>query len=269
MSKRSKSKRKSWLVNPKQIGNWLDKASDQLAAADYIGVIQTCQRVLRYVPPKSEQRVDALHYIGIAHLMLQNFSEAYEVISEALAHNPDDPDLWYNRGVASRYTMRSGQAVRDFERAIELGSEHQLREKFVEELKFSRKIAEAALQLRGPNFTLAQLIEQEGLFQQGLKLMTDQKWPEAETVFRQVIKMGDCLPQPWGNLGSCLAMQQRYDEAEEAWKKALDLEPNYEHAHRNLAMLPEMRRRGGPQSVLLTEPFKSRGIKKTLTFLKE
>ncbi len=31
--------------------------------------------------------------------------------------------------------------------------------------------------------------------------------------------MGDCLPQPWGNLGICLMMQERYDEAEAALKR--------------------------------------------------
>ena len=49
--------------------------------------------------------------------------------------------------------------------------------------------------LRGPDFTLDQLIEQEDLFQNGLQLK------EAEQAFQASIAMGDCLPQPGGNLG--------------------------------------------------------------------
>jgi superkiller protein 3 len=269
MNKKPKqSQRKGWLVSPQQIAGWLDKASAQMVEADYNGVLQTCQRVLRYALAKSQERAEALQYLGLAHSMLQNYSEAYAAMSAALELSPSDPGLWFNRGMASRYTMRLGQSQRDFERAVELGKKHELKDKFAEALKFSRQLAQSSLQLRGPGFTLEQLIEQEELFQQGLTLMTAKKWPEAEAAFRRVIEMGDCLPQPWGNLGGCLVMQQRYDEAEAAWKRALEIDPKYEHARLNLTILPETRRRGGPQDILLTEPFAGREVKKTITFLK-
>ena len=56
--------------------------------------------------------------------------------------------------------------------------------------------------------------------------------------------MGDCLPQPWGNLGICLMMQERYDEAEEALKRALVIDPKYAIAKNNLAALPKPERLG-------------------------
>ena len=269
MSKKQKrSKRKGWLINPQQVEVWLNKASEQLIRADYAGVVQTCQRILRYAPTASIERVDALHYLGVAHSMLQDFDQAYEALSEALTLRPNDPDLWYNRGLASRFTTRSGQALRDHERAVELGSIHELRDKFVEALDFSRKLAQASLELRGPNFALDQLIEQEELFQQGLKLMANHKWSEAEAIFRRVIAMGDCLPQPWANLAGSLLMQKRYDEAEAAWKRALEIDPDYELARVNLALLPETRRQGPPKSFKMVAPFEGHDLKKSITFLK-
>ncbi len=68
------------------------------------------------------------------------------------------------------------------------------------ELKFARDLVEKTLKLSGPGFTLDQLIEQEDLFQNGLQLMEAGKWKEAEQAFQASITMGDCLPQPWGNL---------------------------------------------------------------------
>jgi superkiller protein 3 len=198
--------------------------------------------------------------------MLQNFPQSYEALTEALSIEPNDADLWYNRGITSRFTARVGQSVRDFERAAELNTNPQLTKRIAEEVKFSRELAEKSMKLRGPDFTLDQLIEQENHYQSGLKFMEIGKWEEAEEAFRRTIEMGDCLPQPWGNLGVSLIMQKRYDEAEEALKRALVIDPKYAIAKKNLADLPEVRRKGGPQMIEISDPFKQVDIKKSISF---
>ncbi len=125
------------------------------------------------------------------------------------------------------------------------------------------------MKMRGPDFTLEQLIEQEELFQQDLKLMEGEKWEEAGQAFQTAIAMGDCLPQPWGNLGISFMMQERYDEAEEALKRAIAMDPTYALAKNNLAALPQFRRTGPPQGVLLNEPFKHTKLKQTIQFIRE
>jgi tetratricopeptide (TPR) repeat protein len=137
------------------------------------------------------------------------------------------------------------------------------------ELKFSRMMAEKSMKLRGPNFTLDQLIEQEDLFQRGLKLMEGGEWHEAELAFQASIELGDCLPQPWGNLGICLMMQERYDEAEAALKRALVIDPRYTIAKENLQALPESRRIGPPEMVVINEPFRDSKLKQSITFIQE
>ena len=79
--------------------------------------------------------------------------------------------------------------------------------------------------------------------------MESGKWEEASKEFQRVIEMGDCLPQPWGNLGTCFIMQEHYDEAEAAFKRALEIDPRYAPAKQNLALLPETRRTGPPKMV--------------------
>jgi hypothetical protein len=49
-------------------------------------------------------------------------------------------------------------------------------------------LAEKTLKLRGPDFTLDQLIEQEDLFQDGLQLMEAGEWEEAEQAFQASIR---------------------------------------------------------------------------------
>lgn len=123
--------------------------------------------------------------------------------------------------------------------------------------------------MRGPNFTLDQLIEQEDLFQRALSLMEQGQWSEAEQAFKASIALGDCLPQPWGNLGICLIMQERYDEAEAALKHALVIDPKYTLAKRNLMMLPETRRTGPPEMIEIKDPFKNSKLKQSITFIEE
>jgi tetratricopeptide (TPR) repeat protein len=248
-----------------ELERWLDQASLQLARSDYDGTIATAQQVLKRAASPA-QRAEALERAGVAYSMLQQFDTAYVALSQALAIRPNDSHLWYNRGLSCRFTMRSGQAVRDFERAVALEQDPALVSKFTQELEFSYQIAQQSRTLRGPDFTLEQLIEQEERFQTAVQMMEREQWVGAEQAFRQVIAMGDCLPQPWGNVGACLIMQQRYDEAEIALRRALDIDPKYEFARRNLKALPAIRRSSEPLMSRISGPFDGHTIKKSIMF---
>ena len=63
-------------------------------------------------------------------------------------------------------------------------------------------------------------------------------------------------------------MQQRYDEAEAALKRALEIDPNYRHARDNLALLPQTRLLGHPPIMQITHPFEGRQIEKSIVFRK-
>jgi tetratricopeptide (TPR) repeat protein len=87
--------------------------------------------------------------------------------------------------------------------------------------------------------------------------------------FQASIEFGDCLPQPWGNLGICLMMQERYDESEAALKRALVIDPKYSIAKKNLQALPETRRKGPPEMVVINEPFRSNKLKQSIMYIEE
>jgi tetratricopeptide (TPR) repeat protein len=271
MSKKSKpsKQKKSLSVQPSQAERLFDFAGQQMQRGDYTGAVTNYERLLRFLPAHSPLRVDVLTQLGTAHAMLQNYPQSYAILTEALELAPNNAEIWFNRGMASRFTLRFGRSFRDFTRAVALNKRPELSEKFHEALQFSREMAEKSITLRGPDFTLDQLIEQEDLFQRGLKLMEERQWEQAEQAFQASIDMGDCLPQPWGNLGICLMMQGRYDEAETALKRALEIDPEYTLAKENLAALPAFRRTGPPDMVMLNEPFKHSKLKQSITFMKE
>src|SRR6266702_3887023 len=254
-SKQSKRRKKVTAISS-QFDKWMDLIGHQIFKGDYREAVTNCERLLNSLPMRASQRVDVLAQLGTAQSMLQNFPQSYEAFSEALALDSNDAGLWFNRSMASRFTIRFGRALRDVERAIELNTRNGLAEQFDEALQFSREMAEASRKLRGPDFTVDQLIEQEDLFQQGLKLMEAGKWKEAGQAFQASIAMGDCLPQPWGNLGICLMMQERYDESEEALRRALVIDPEYTIAKNNLVLLAKTRLEGPPDVVAINEPFR-------------
>lgn len=256
-------------TSPRDIDRWLDRATQQLVAADYESVIATAQRVLRAPVASQEQRAEALERLGAAYTMLQRYTEAYTVISAALTIEPDNPMLWYNRAMASRFTMRLGLSLRDFEQAQELDADGVLAERLREDLPLARSMVASSLKLRGPGFTHDQLITQEELFQEAAEVLSQHRWGEAEALFRQVIAMSDCLPQPQGNLGLCLMMQRRFDEAEAALRRALEIDPKYAIARQNLMGLPLVRASGNLPEIRVSSPFEGQKIKQTLSFLVE
>jgi tetratricopeptide (TPR) repeat protein len=264
-----KGKRKDRLVPKKQIDNWLDQATKQIMQQNFPGVVKTCRRILRYAPAKAKERGEALEHLATAYTMLKQFEEAYQALSQALEINPHYAHLWYNRGLTGRYTMRLVQATRDFEKAVELETDPGQRKKFTKILAQTRRLAESERALRGPDFTLEQLEEQQDLFERGIHLMRREKWTEAEQAFRQVTEMADCLPQPQGNLGLALLMQKKYDEAEAAFKRALEIDPDYDLAKQNLAMLPLTRQTGHTPALALREPFAKTNIGLTVQMVDE
>jgi len=256
------------LVQPRIFEQQIGHAQHQILQGDFAGTIDTCTPVLSHLPRRSSTRVEVLALLGLAHGMLQHYEESYDLFTEALTIDPTNAQLWYNRGLACRYTTRVGQAVRDFERAVAL-SEHdtgELARKFAQELEISRRHIQEAMQEQGVHSTLDQFIEREERFMQAMSLMRLSKWEEAERAFRQIIEMGGHLPQYWGNLGVSLIMQLRYDEAEIALKQALEIDPAYPIARNNLVKLPEIRQSKGPAEIEMRDLSQVTDIKQSITF---
>ena len=177
-SKRSKQKRRPVTTSSSRTDKLMDLMGHQIFQGDYAEAIANGERLLSYLPQHSSERADVFAQLGVAHGMLQNYPQSYEAFTEAVKLAPNNAQFWYNRGMASRYTTRIGRSLRDLERAGELQTTNELPD-LDKALKVSRKLVKDSLKMRGPNFTLDQLIEQEDLFQRGLKLMEACKWEEA------------------------------------------------------------------------------------------
>jgi len=265
---KSPKRPKGWLVGRHQIDDYLSRASEQLANQDYYDAIRTSKRILQYLPKKDKVYAEALGIIGMAYAIQKRFEESYQTLSEAVQIDPENSYLLFNRGLSARFTSRSGQSLRDFEQVALMKKDSMITERIQDELEFAKKVAISEMKMRSKNFTLDQLVEQQESFQRGNQLSGEEKWQEAEAAFRKSIELGDCLPQPWGNLGICLVMQDRFDEAEEAYNHALKIDPKYRIAKQNLESLDYWREHPDEKpGYRITSPFQD--VKTNVTFYTE
>ena len=141
MTKKSKTskQKKSKTTNPSsQVDSYLDLIGHRIFQGNYAEAITLCERLLNYLQKNDPRRVDVLDQLGTAQGMLQNFPQSYAAYTEALSLDPDNAGLWFNRGMASRYNMRFGRSLRDYEHAKELNMRPEMVEKIEDELKFAR-----------------------------------------------------------------------------------------------------------------------------------
>jgi tetratricopeptide (TPR) repeat protein len=136
--------------------------------------------------------------------------------------------------------------------------------KFALQLEESRQELQEAMQAHEAGITFEQYMEREECFTQAMSLVRQEKWHEAELLFRQLTETKSHVSSYWGNLGVCLMMQFQYDEAEDALKQALAIDPAYSIARNNLKELPEIRRSKRPIGLKLLNPSREEDAKQSL-----
>jgi len=73
--------------------------------------------------------------------------------------------------------------------------------------------------------------EAERLCNEGLELMTQHRWEEAEEKMHQAVMHDALSPELWYNLGKCQFHQDMYSMAKESLKYAIERKPDYAEAH--------------------------------------
>ncbi len=241
-------------------------ARQQMLIGDFAGTISTCEPLLNSLPRHSEMHMEILVTLGLAHGMLKHYQQSYDIFGEAIGLDPTMAELWYNRGLACSFMARAAEAVRNFERAVELtkSDTSEIARKFAAQLEESRQELQEVMQMHETDITLEQYTEREERFTQAMSLVKQGKWPEAELLFRQLTETKSRIPSYWGNLGVCLMMQFRYDEAEGVLKQALTIDPDYPIARDNLKKLPEIRHSKRPPQHKLINPSQEGDVKQSL-----
>jgi serine/threonine-protein kinase len=179
--------------------------------------------------------------LGTALVRMKRIPEAVDEFRHAVALAPEDSQAWQNLGLALRDANRPADAVKALRKAVDLKKDASTFRVLTDVLNHLGRYVDA--EAAGREAVKLDPRNAEGHFRLGLALMSQDRFADAAEAFRA---SNTLMPFPTTafNLGSCLSRLKRWPEAEAGFRQAIQLDPKYALAHRELGSL--LLERGDP-----------------------
>ena len=165
---------------------------------------------------------NAAHNLGVALRAQDRFDEAEPALRQSLALEPNNPDVWNNLAVVLERLRRAPEALVCLERALQLRPEFGPAR---ENLQRLRALAQPNAHFSGDANN------------RGVQLFIERRMDEAEAAFRQALLLTPEMPEPAFNLAKILLVRNQYSEAEKLLVKAMAGRPNWADIHYHLGFL--------------------------------
>ena len=189
-------------------------------AQNYAGMVTLATKLCRTSPNNGFYH----KALGTALNMLNKDSEAAVAFSKAAKLLPTDTELFSNWGCSLRKLGRKNEAEQVFFQALavdpnsaqnlsNLGFLYKEQERYED----AERVLLKALEIR-PNFA-------EAMNNLGMVLSCQGRNKEAMPILQRALEIKENYPEAWNNLG--IAYDKEYAKAEEAFRKALQLRPNF------------------------------------------
>ncbi|MBI5624910.1 MAG: tetratricopeptide repeat protein [Elusimicrobia bacterium] len=188
--------------------------------------VKELERSKAWGPPE----VNAIYELGNAYARVERFEDAARIYSDALSANAGYDEIYFNLG-----TIKSSR----------LGQPGQAESYYLSAL---------AINPISPDIYTAL----SALYLQGSVLQLD----KAERLLARALKVFPNNPNHWNNLGFVMSNKDRWAEAEKAYVRALELNPDLRVAESNLRVV--VRRAGLPPPPLLRALDDLRGLEARL-----
>lgn len=163
------------------------------------------------------------------------FSDARELVEQALERQPDDISLLNAQGMVYRRLKQPKRSIEILSRARELRPDHLGTLTILSSAHFDTQDYPRSLEAA----EAAALISPEGgvvHFLRGRALLAMGRMPEAGLALRLSIQIDPSRTKAYLYLAESLSAQARYDEAEPIWKQAVERDPDNLPALFNLGM---------------------------------
>jgi tetratricopeptide (TPR) repeat protein len=157
------------------------------------------------------------------------WDEAAAEFSEGIAEDPENPTLYFYRGLSQENNGNVEEALADYERAIELKPEFTLPYSRSGKIYARQQNHEKAKELYQKAFELGDK-DITTLYNYGVVLMNLGQSPEAKTIFEQLLEVDDSYPDAYYHLGIITIGQGDAEKAKELLKKFLELDPENPNA---------------------------------------
>jgi tetratricopeptide (TPR) repeat protein len=164
--------------------------------------------------------------MGTVLAMKGQYEESIYHFNKATDIFPYFVEAWFNKGMSYQKQMKVEDAIRAFQKVIELGDPA---DEFVKYATNMVNDIEKKLHEKG-GITLDNYLKSKVKFDEAFSMMQKRHWEQAIDAFQTVIALNPSHPQSYGNMGICYAQLGRKQEALATLDKALELDPGYEPA---------------------------------------
>lgn len=157
------------------------------------------------------------------------WDEAVEEFSEGISENPENPTLYFFRGLSQENNGQVEEALADYQKSVELKPD------FI--LPYSRS---GKIYARQQNHEKAKELYQKAvelgvqdittLYNYGVVLINLGQSPEAKTIFEKLLAVDEGYPDAYYHLGIITLGQGDVEKAKELLKKFLELDPENPNA---------------------------------------
>ena len=174
-----------------------------------------------------------LNAVAITRKRMGDLDGARKAYDQALRQEPDNPDLLYNLAKLEMDSSRPSRAVSLLERSLAIRANASA----WKNLGVCRLDLEDSLGAVGAFMDCARLSPGDPvpLSYAGAAWQQAGDLTKAEEAHAQALALQDGNPEILNNLGSTRLLQRRLDEAEAAFRRAIEIWPDYAEAHYGLA----------------------------------
>ncbi len=202
-------------------------------AAHARGDLPAAEQLCRAVLDTKADHLDALHLAGAIALQTGRVAEAVDLLSRAVAADPNVARAFINFGLALAGASRWADAVASYDRALALDP-GQADAHFNRGMALSRlRQHEAALAsydealVRRPEYA-------EAYNNRGVVLADLRRYDEALASYRAALHLKPAFAEAWNNQGIAQAAGKQFQAAQESYAQAARLKPDSPEIHRNL-----------------------------------
>jgi len=226
--KKSNFKDFTTLIDPE-----LDKAVDDAMRLAEKGNLAKGEALLIGLLEKYPNVYKVQYGMGTLHAMKGNYAESVFFLNKCLETFPYFVEAWFNKAVSHKNLLDLGNTIKSFRKVIEFGDRGDnlaiTAEKALRDMETSIS--------RGYGLTLDRYLQSMAEFDSAFSQMQDKEYEKAITGFRNVLLCNKNHPQSYGNIGLCYSFLGKREEALTSFDKALEIDPNYQPALTNRAIL--------------------------------
>jgi tetratricopeptide (TPR) repeat protein len=171
--------------------------------------------------------------MGTLHAMKGNYAESIFFLNKCLETFPYLVEAWFNMAVSHKNLLDLGNTIKSFRKVIEFGDR---KDHLVITAQKVLRDMETSI-ARDYGLSLDLYFNSMNEFDNAFSQMQNKEYEKAITGFQNVLASNKNHPQSYGNIGLCYSFLGKRREALAAFDKALEIDPNYQPAQTNRALL--------------------------------